>query len=230
MVAKLMESFQLSLNGDVGDNIKGGSNKKIVWDVLKDIERIEGVNFVFNVKAIEENIFTDVRDGKIYKKIKIGNQTWMSENLKYITSKSSWCYDNKTENCDKYGRLYDWKTANRACPAGWHLPSNNEWQALIDYLGGGNDVTGGKLKSTSEWNDANTFGITNSSGFSALPGGYRSNGGGVFFNLGNNSFWWSATESGGAYAWGCELKYTYVHMLNGYDKLFGLSVRCLKDY
>ncbi len=96
--------------------------------------------------------FTDSRDGQTYKTVKIGTQTWMAQNLNYQTKRGSWCYENSADSCKKYGRLYDWKTAKKACPAGYHLPSNEDWTTLIDYMGG--QVTAGKkLKAKRGWND-----------------------------------------------------------------------------
>jgi hypothetical protein len=88
--------------------------------------------------------FTDSRDGQTYQTIKIDNQVWMAENLNYRTSSGSWCYDNSSDNCEKYGRLYTWETAKGVCPSGWHLPSTKEWSVLIANLGG-KDVAGRKL-------------------------------------------------------------------------------------
>jgi len=114
-----------------------------------------------SLQVIKDSLI-DTRDGKKYKTVKIGNQTWMAENLNY-EAKNSKCYDNKQENCTKYGRLYDWSTAMKACPSGWHLPSKDEWQELVD-LAGGNLVAGKKLKTKNNWG-------TDDYGFSALLGG-----------------------------------------------------------
>jgi hypothetical protein len=101
-------------------------------------------------KAItEKGSFTDTRDGKVYKTVKIGNQIWMAENLNY-EAEGSKCYDNNPANGQKYGRLYDWETAKKACPPGWHLPSDAEWQELVDFAGG-KEIAGKKLKAVSWW-------------------------------------------------------------------------------
>jgi uncharacterized protein (TIGR02145 family) len=133
------------------------------------------------------NIYTDSRDGKKYRVVKIGNQVWMAENLNYNANGSK-CYDNIESNCQKYGRLYNWNTAKNACPKGWHLPSEAEWITLTDF-GGVNNV-GTKLKSASGWN--NNGNGTDVYGFAALPGGFGVPAG--FSNVGYEGIWWSASE------------------------------------
>ena len=91
-----------------------------------------------NPEKKEENIIVDSRDGKEYKTVKIGEQVWMAENLAYKPSSGNyWAYDNDYTNVVKYGYLYDLEIAKEVCPTGWHLPSDNEWSVLIEYLGGG---------------------------------------------------------------------------------------------
>jgi uncharacterized protein (TIGR02145 family) len=187
---------------------------------------------------------TDI-EGNGYKTIEIGDQTWMAENLKttkyddgssipLVTDNTSWLnltipsycwYDNDISKKDIYGALYNWYTVNRGnlCPAGWHVPTDEEWTVLTTYLGG-ESVAGGKLKETgtAHWNP-NTD-ATNESGFTALPGGMRGNGG-VFFDLGYyGGYWWSATEN-----W-CRLIYcrsTDISSLTDINTT-GFSVRCVK--
>jgi len=148
----------------------------------------------------EESVFTDVRDGKEYKTVVIGAQTWMAENLNYAVE-GSLCYDNNPENCKQYGRLYDWATAMAACPSGWHLPNNYDWDELyrfVDPDGVGyyeSEMAGKFLKAKSGWcYDANGI---DKYGFSALPGGYSSSYGTFFHNLFCSSRWWSADERNG---------------------------------
>jgi len=143
-----------------------------------------------------------------YESVVIGTQTWMKKNLNIETA-DSWCYENKTENCAKYGRLYTWTAAKTACPTGWHLPSRAEWGTLAEFAGGTGDyganfnsTAGEALKSTSGWNTSNTydkFTGTDAYGFSALPGGgwkdWEYNGSYSFHSVGENGMWWTATES-----------------------------------
>ena len=90
--------------------------------------------------------FTDSRDGKTYKYVTIGKQVWMAENLAYAPSSGNyWAYHNNSSNVAKYGYLYDWQTSKNVCPTGWHLPTDEEWQELIDFAGGKDDA-GTKLK------------------------------------------------------------------------------------
>jgi len=169
--------------------------------------------------------FTDSRDGKQYKKVTIGSQTWMAENLNYNASGSK-CYYNQESNCQKYGRLYNWNTAKTACPSGWHLPSNADWNVLIKAVGG--DKTAGKyLKATSGWN--NNGNGTDNYGFAALPGGTGFSSGN-FSSVGDYGYWRSASEYGsnGAYNWIIYYNYEYVNNYN-YDKSYLQSVRCVQN-
>jgi len=111
------------------------------------------------VFAQQKGSFTDPRDKKTYKTVKIGEQVWMAQNLDYNGEDGflGLCYGDvpkdkirKPENCKKYGRLYDWGEALKACPSGWHLSSYHEWQALVDFVGG-EEIAGKKLKAKSGW-------------------------------------------------------------------------------
>jgi uncharacterized protein (TIGR02145 family) len=191
-----------------------------------------GVLTIFTLTACDDkavNTFTDSRDGKAYKTVKIGKQVWMAENLNY-EAKGSLCYDNKKENCAKYGRLYDWNTAMKACPSGWHLPSKEEWQVLVD-VAGGNGEAGKNLKAANGWNDyeGKSGNGEDKFGFSALPGGRGYYSGG-FLVVGESGDWWSANERTGDYAYNRNMSYEvgYVHDYDA-DKRYGFSVRCVKD-
>ncbi len=192
----------------------------------------------------------DSRDGNQYQTVQIGNQCWLKENLKWLPSVSPPAYGSKTSpfyyvynyrgisvveakvttNYQTYGVLYNWPAALIACPDGWHLPSNNEWTVLIDYLGG-SDVAGGKMKTTgtTHWNSPNT-GATNESGFSGLPGGVRDYYYNEFFDCTYSGRWWSSVEYSSIYAWYLILGYdAAVLNMTYYHKEEGGSVRCLMD-
>ena len=131
-----------------------------------------------------------------FKTKKIGTQTWMAENLN-CDAGVNLCYSNNPANCEKYGRLYSRETALTICPKGWHLPSEAEWDVLINYAGG--DTAGTKLKATSGWNDyeGESGNGTDDYGFSALPGGvcpYST--GAACYGVGTQGNWWTATEGG----------------------------------
>ena len=182
------------------------------------------------LQAQTTGTFTDSRDGNVYKTVTIGNQVWMAENLAYKPSSGNyWAYNDNTANVAVYGYLYDWETAKKVCPTGWHLPTDAEWTQLTDYLGG-TGVAGGKLKETgiTHWNSPNT-GASNETGFTALPGGYRLDYGG-FSGIGGNGYWWSATEGGTYYAWGRSMYYSNSDVSRDYgSKEDDFSVRCLRD-
>jgi uncharacterized protein (TIGR02145 family) len=177
----------------------------------------------------KSGILTDSRDGQTYKTVKIGNQVWMAENLRFKID-DSWCYENSEENCGKYGRLYDWNTAKTICPAGWHLPSREEWVVLGTSAG---KVSAGKaLKSTYGWADykGSQGNGTDVFGFSALPGGFRDAVGGFYDGV-NGGAWWTASDgySGGAYSWCMLYGRDYVAERDDIHKGWGLSVRCVAD-
>jgi uncharacterized protein (TIGR02145 family) len=179
-----------------------------------------------------------------YKTVKIGNQVWMAENLNY-NAEGSKCYDNDPANCGIYGRLYNWATAmalppdcnssscsfqisakhKGICPSGWHIPSDAEWQTLVNFAGG-NEIAGKKLKTKNEWKSGNG---DDAYGFSALPGGLGVSGG-YFLNVGNYGFWWSASEydSDDAYYRGMHYSSEDVYYFSDFKSGL-LSVRCLQD-
>ena len=248
-----------SLRGDLNDQLPG-TNKKIIWSVLNDRDQLSGDGFVFlltaNPKVIMENFsgnsgtFTDPRDGETYKWVRIGSQVWMAENLKAtkyydgtsipnVTDNAAWTsltsgaycwYNNDIKNKNTYGGLYNWfaVSAGMLCPTGWHIPTDAEWNTLFSFLGG-ERVAGGKMKSVTGWKSPNT-GSTNSSGFSALPGGRRYYDVGSFYNVGNSGYWWSSSESeiSNALSRGLYYDYAVLDRFN-FDKRYGFSVRCLKD-
>jgi uncharacterized protein (TIGR02145 family) len=169
--------------------------------------------------------FTDARDGKKYKTVKIGGQTWMAENLNYATDNSK-CYEHSESYCEKYGRLYNWQTAMKACPSGWHLPSKEEWDELSNSVGG-SETEGMYLKARNGWNkDGNG---QDKYGFAALPGGNGSLKG-FFFTDGNHGSWWSSSENKIRYAYYRAMSYnTEKAGLEIGDEYWSRSVRCLQN-
>jgi len=173
--------------------------------------------------------FTDSRDSKVYKWVKIGDQAWMAENLSFNVQGSK-CYDDDESNCQKYGRLYDWSMAKSACPEGWHLPSDAEWKTLVGFIGG-EETAGTKLKTTSGWNSnkkEESADGTDEFGFSALPGGV-SGSAGNYGHLGGGGFWWSATEENVANAWIWNMRRGPSVYRNSIDKIIFYSVRCVQN-
>jgi uncharacterized protein (TIGR02145 family) len=186
---------------------------------LKDKSNALSVLCIQNpqVKKISK-IFTDTRDSKQYHVIKMGNTMWMKDNLNYDV-KGSFCYDNKPENCNKYGRLYDWDQAQTACPPTWRLSSHDDWLNLIENSG--NNVAGKKLKSKQQWNGEDNY------DFSALPGGFTKSQG--FAENGERGYWWTSDANGpyGKYKYMSSDKDGVTH--SEFVKSMGLSVRCVMD-
>ena len=207
--------------------------------------------------------------------ITIGTQVWMTKNLDVATFRNgdpipqaktdeewkkagenkqpAWCYyDNDPANGAKYGKLYNWYAVNDLrglAPKGWHIPSDDEWTILTDYLDG-EDSVGVKMKSKTGWNGNRNssnniicssnchccYGIcikngkgTDSSDFNGLPGGARSFNG-AFSLIGKHGYWWSSTENNTYSARHRGLIYNdgYLYRLD-YGKEEGFSVRCLRD-
>ncbi len=209
---------------------------------------------------------------KRYKIQKIGNQWWMAENLAYLPAVYPSSAESDTEPryyvygyngtdvsaakqftvyynfYTTYGVLYNWRAALAACPPGWHLPSDDEWTELENYLiaNGFNydgTITGNKIAksmaATTNWrvystnNSSGMIGTNpssnNKSGFSALPGGYHYISGQIGFE-GQTGLWWSSTENFEFYAWSRGLHFDYSFVSRGYHKKeYGFSVRCVRD-
>jgi uncharacterized protein (TIGR02145 family) len=192
-------------------------------------------------------------DGNVYRTVVIGSQVWMAENLKvvryrngdaisYITNNGTWAgmtegaysnYDNDASLGSQYGRLYNFYAVTdprNIAPSGWHVPTENDWQVLVSFLGGEN-IAGGKLKEsgTAHWNAPNT-GATNQSGFCSLPGGVRSRLDGSFAEMGISAVYWSSTSDGITGGWGRHLSYIIEAInSNSYPNAYGFSVLCVKD-
>jgi uncharacterized protein (TIGR02145 family) len=219
---------------------------------LKFTTKTPGIHFN---TSLTYGTITDI-DGKSYKTIPIGIQVWMAENLRttkfndgsaiqsvtddahwsnLLTPAYSWYDNNDTLYANIYGAYYNWfaVSTGNLCPAGWHIPSDSEWQQLVDYLGG-SDIAGSKIKETgtNDWVLPNTD-ATNESGFTALPAGQRGSIDGIFNGQGIYGGWWSTTEldvSPLSAAW-CRWVHgdTTVVARNEIFKKDGFSVRCIKD-
>jgi uncharacterized protein (TIGR02145 family) len=161
------------------------------------------------------------------------------------TGARCWINNDSATYANTYGALYNWyavDNTNALCPTGWHVPTDLEWQTLEMHLGmtqsqanstgwRGTDE-GGKMKEAGllHWRSPNT-GATNSSGFTALPGGYRSNDLGNFGDVGYYGNWWSSTAYSTATAWYRTLGDNGSNVYRGSaNKNYGLSVRCVRDY
>jgi len=190
--------------------------------------------------SITYNTITDARDGQTYKTVTIGQQTWMAENLNYRTD-SSWCYNNTDSNCIKYGRLYAWNAANKACLDGWHLPDRKEWETLIKATGG--NMAGKMLKSKTDWGklreNCGEFKCPklmpgmDAYGFSALPGYLYSP---SVYDVDDVDdalhcgYWWTATEYSDSRAYYRVMFYCSDLVYEDYYfKSYGFSVRCIQN-
>jgi uncharacterized protein (TIGR02145 family) len=199
-------------------------------------------------------ILTMIAGHFIWKEYKGGKQVWQTKNLDVDRFRNgdpileartaeewkaagerkepAWCYyDNETENGKKYGKLYNWYAVNDSrglAPQGWHIPTDEEWTTLIDYLGG-EEVAGGKMKTVSGWLNPN-LSATNESGFSGLSGGLRFDNDGSFSGLGQTGYWWSSTISYSTVGLD-RILYDSSPYVTRYQVDFpaGLSIRCLRN-
>ena len=168
---------------------------------------------------------TDPRDGQVYKTVKIGDQVWMAQNLNYDDSvktpslkENSWCYNDSSEYCEKYGRLYSWAAAKDVCPTGWHLPSEDELDDLIDSVARSASV--GKSLQTKLWNSG-----TDAYGFSAIPAGRRDDSG---WYTGESAAFWSSTAESKGYAFYMFIFASGNARLGVLSEKYGASVRCIQ--
>ena len=187
-----------------------------------------------NLGISQTGSFTDQRDGQEYNTIEIGNQTWMAENLNYKTETDSWCPENSENLCTDYGRLYTFEVALNVCPLGWHLPTDDEFNVLVVYLGGP-EIVGNKMKEKGidYWAET-TDTVTNSSGFSARGSGNRwleTD----FDEVGEWISFWTATKAIQEFedeiiVWTWTLYSDDTGIDHDTDAIYmGLSVRCIKD-
>ena len=186
--------------------------------------------------------FTDARDGETYRWIRLGDQIWMAENLRFDAGEGCWAWNNDETTVADRGRYYTWEAAVRSVPPGWHLPGDEEWKELERYLGmapedadrtgergAQNRVLAGRLKAAGRWRtefNGEAVPVTGDTGFSALPIGWRAQE--QFFHEGYCGFWSSNAE--GDKAWIRGLHFfddTITRVLNSRE--FGFSVRLVKN-
>jgi uncharacterized protein (TIGR02145 family) len=178
----------------------------------------------FAIFSQQTSSLKDPRDGKVYKTVKIGDKWMMAENLAYKPDNGNYCaYGEKQKNVAKYGYLYDWETAKKNCPSGWHLPSKEEFETLLQNVGG------------SDSKAYNTLVQSGNRSFSALFGGYRAVGG-YFYSIGKCAIFWSSTyyssyDEGDNNAWNLKIcsDNAYAYMSSGSHVMSCHSVRCFKD-
>jgi uncharacterized protein (TIGR02145 family) len=229
--------------------------------------------FLISCKKEDQPDITKVtdKDGNIYQFETLGSQVWLNSNLKTtklvdgtsisnLADNIQWAasvsptmcwYNNDALNKEKYGALYNWYAVNsgKLCPSGWHVPSDNDWTILTNYLisQGYNfdgSISGNKigkaLASNTEWAVSSVTGAIgssdhpekmNASGFNALPGGFRLYNG-AFWLIGSSASWWSITpdETDSNQAFYTVLYYEFIELgKNKGFKSHGFSVRCLKN-
>ncbi len=184
------------------------------------------------VQAQSIGSITDPRDGQTYKTASyedplLGEIVIMAENLNY-EMEGTQAYNNNEKSRAKLGLLYTWTAALKACPPGWHLPSDSEWDRIITILGGDERRAANSMKSTFGWSK-NKNG-TNQSGFNALPAGWYYSYSGVFRGVGDNGIWWSSTENNSTAANRRSIVESFDEVYS-YDSLKGdgHSCRCFKD-
>ena len=183
----------------------------------------------------------DGRDGKKYRTLAIGSQTWMAQNLNFPTA-GSVCYNNSIDSCDRYGRLYKWAIALQnaspsnslpsgvtgICPVGWHIPADSEWSVLVSEVLQRHPIGLEKLsrsfQASRKWQDAT---LKDALGFRALPAGTSSPG--SYFN-GTRTYWWTTTLQGAyAVAWGIQSEDAFLEMTINSPPMQSFSVRCVND-
>jgi len=242
------------------------ANTSVIWTITISAQGYADSSYTLNLTQGINNLqtttlnpnsgtFIDDRDDREYRWVKIGTQIWMAENLNYGADKGEdggdigVCYDDDSDNCDIYGRLYSWAEAmdidlvynsstwgdsdvnhQGICPVGWHVSNRTEWLALTSFVGIDREGTnaGTKLKSQTGWNTnpGNELG-TDDFGFSALPGGYNRNDG--FSSIGSSGYWWRITEVSASNAWYQYMGHNSSETGGGnFNKTFQLSIRCIK--
>ena len=231
--------------GDIGDEGTSCSATQVTCGV--QIECTDGTSVTLNDgangadgKSFVDGWMVDPRDKQLYRTITIDipdagySVTWMGENLNYETAEGSYCYGDIDANCTKYGRLYTWGRAkDNACPAGWHLPSKAEWEALVVAVDGNiteysdNNMAGRELKSSSGWEENGNG--TDAYFFGALPAGTYDDD--SFYGEEYHVNFWSSSQdvNNNVCFMYLDHEYDHVRLIYGDYVDYGYSVRCIKD-
>lgn len=182
--------------------------------------------FAFAFTACNDS-FTDERDGQSYDMVQIGDQIWMAENLNFAgTDLATFCPDGDDRNCKKYGCLYTWEAALKACPEGWQLPTRDDLMKMIAAAETSSGQPGAALKSTSGWFKKGNG--TDAVHFNALPAGYK---GDKFDGIGGYAYFWASTTDADEPAFAHYLFLDFsspVAEIKSFDKNSARSVRCIK--
>jgi uncharacterized protein (TIGR02145 family) len=199
-----------------------------IWDSINELEarvtELEGKVRQLQAEPVNDSdYFTDARDGQKYRTAKINGKVWLAENMK-INVQGSIVYENKP----KYGRFYNWAMANEACPPGWHLPSLQEWDDLVMFLGDQREAIH-KLRAKSGW--GNDFNGTDDYGFSALPSGYYRFDKKEFLFIGDRAIWWTSSSAATVATIEFMESKGNEHYISNYVeyKVNMIPIRCIKD-
>lgn len=241
--AEVVDTLHFTWNGNVLLRVKVTS----LVDGFLGNQVVDTNAIPWNVNVVYGSIY-DIRDGRVYKSLKIGSQDWMAENLNYQAD-SSWCLENSLDSCAKYGRLYTWASAlalhdscnesysseqvehkrQGICPNGWHVPTDSEWSLLLDTTLAAYPYysVGRLLGATAGWNDIFRS-HTDSLGFRILPSGEFSSDHDKFYSDGDQAYFWTATENG-EFGGVCYSALVSMVTRQAIFKSAGFSLRCVGD-
>ena len=203
-------------------SVTSSSSAKSSSSVAKSSSSI--VKTPISATSTNYGVMIDERDGQAYSTVLVGDQVWIKDNMNY-EMQGSYCYEDDSTKCSKYGRLYTWDAAKSACPSGFHLPSYDEYDALFENLGGAIDF-GKNYKSSTGWvYDGNGRGYTE---FTVYPAGFRRLDG-QYDQEGWSAFYWSSTEVDDGKAYDAFIYHNYINVpWHEDDKGYGYSVRCVQ--
>ena len=240
---RLADSTEIRWNRGCVSYIRGNS---VRFTGLYSYKKCTEKGWKYDFDRLNKGTLYDSRDGKTYKTIGINTQMWMAENLRYVPSTGSYCYDNEPSNCDKYGRLYKWTTAvgktdaqcygtacnftghvQGVCPSGWHLPTQAEWMTLRDDLDPVESGDKGAGLLAKGYNSSRWANATDVYGFSVLPAGGCYNSKTCYELESSTQFWTSEQTQNTEMAYW--VYYSYYWTTGSNSELYQVSVRCVKN-